>query len=269
MKIIALSDSHCSGRPSSWTSLFDKRTVGLFNYHYLRKHQHNQKYMDIAVDYILSNPPDIVVCTGDITTSGEPSEYKIACEQLRPLVEDKRFDFFYVPGNHDNYVKCTLCSNALKKAVKYLNRNKFELDDMPYDIRTDELDFCFVNESYPVHMLMSHGTLKKNSQEYLLKWINDNSKRPKVLVGHYPLFETENLFVRWRHKLYGQKEIVKLQNERKLDLSISGHVHNPTCRINDRGRGNIIVGSVTRNACLAEIEYNKKKDLFQYNKIDL
>ena len=269
MKIIALSDTHCSSRPSSWSILFDKRTVGLFNYHYLRQHQHDQTYMDIAVEYILSNPPDIVVCTGDITTSGEPSEFEISCKKLKPLVDDKRFDFFYVPGNHDHYVKCPICGDALRKAVKYLNHDKFELDSMPYAFGTKELDFCFVNESYPVHMLLSHGILKKKSNEYILKWLDDNSGKPKVLVGHYPLFETENYLVRWRHKLYGQKEIVKKQKENKLDLSISGHVHHPTCRINDNGRGNIIVGSVTRNACLAEVDYNNEKDVFKYRKIDL
>ena len=269
MKIIALSDSHFCGQPSSWTSLFDKRSIGLFNHHYLRKHQHDQKYLDIAIEYILDNPPDMVVCTGDITTSGEPSEFDFSAEKLKPLVDDKRFDFFYVPGNHDNYVKSPICRNALDNSVKYLNGGKFDFDGLPFAFTTEELDFCFVNESFPVHMILSHGMLKKTALEYLLKWINDESGKPKVMVGHYPLFETENILVRWRHKLYGQKELLKLHKEGKLDLDICGHVHNPTPRIDDRGRGEIIVGSVTRNACLASIEYNKNDDIFNYKRIDL
>ncbi|MCF7790450.1 MAG: metallophosphoesterase [Victivallales bacterium] len=269
MKILALSDTHYSGEPSSWTSLFDKRSVGLFNYHYLRRHRHNQRNLQKAVDYILKNPPDIVFCTGDITTSGEPSEFNFSKEKLKPLVEDNRFDFFYIPGNHDNYVKDRNCQKALDEAVIYFNKNKFSFNDMPYSFHTNELDFCLVNESYPVHMLMSHGILKKKSRKYILDWINKKTGRPKVMIGHYPLFETENLLVRWRHRLYGQKKIAEMQKKGKLDLSVCGHVHKPIPAIDERGRGEIIVGSATGNACLAEIVYNKEKDVFHYKKIKL
>jgi UDP-2,3-diacylglucosamine pyrophosphatase LpxH len=269
MKILALSDSHCCGKPSSWTSLFDKRTIGLFNHHYLRKHQHDQKYMDLAVEYILANPPDVVICTGDITTSGEPSEFEMSINKLKPLVEDKRFDFFYVPGNHDNYVKNHICNNALNESLKYLNTGKFDLANMPYLFKTPEVDFCFVNESYPINLLLSSGKMKKKTLEFLYKWIESETAKPKIMVGHYPLEEEQNLFVRWRHKLYGQKKIIDFMRKGRLDLSICGHVHNPTSKINDKGRGEIIVGSVTRNACLAAIEYTKDNDVFNYKRIDL
>ena len=269
MKILALSDSHGHGKPSNWTILFDKRVVGLFNYHYLRKHQHSQKYLEMAVEYALENPPDIVLCTGDITTGGEPSEFEYNLKMLKPLVDDKRFDFFYVPGNHDCYVKDTSCVNAMKNAVEVLNKGRFTIDDLPYVFEKEDAEFCFVNENYPVHMLMSHGMLKKKDSEFIESWIKNGSGKKKILVGHYPLFETENMLVRWRHRLYGQKKVAELQKKGMLDLSICGHVHKPTPNIDERGRGEVIVGSVTKNGSLAEIEYNKGNDIFTYKKIDL
>ena len=269
MKILAISDPHYHGKPSSWTILFDKRVVGLFNYHYLRKHQHTQEYLQFAVDYILENPPDIVLCTGDVTTDGEVSEFEYIIKILKPLVNDKRFDFFYVPGNHDYYVKDKKCVGALKNAVEVLNKNRFTLESMPYIFEKENIEFCFVNESYPVHMLMSHGILKKKDADFVVNWIKNENGKKKVLVGHYPLFEKENMLVRWRHKLYGHKEIMELHRQGKLDLAICGHIHKPIPAINERGRGEVIVGSVTKNGSLAEIDYNDEKDIFTYHRIDL
>ena len=268
MKIVVFSDSHSCGKPSSWASLFDKRVIGLFNFHYRRQHQHNQKWLYRMVDYILNDPPDVVICTGDISTSGEPSEFKEASEILEPLIKDSRIKFFYVPGNHDYYVKNPICFNALKDIFYYLNKGRYRFDDLPFSISVEGVDFCFVNECYPVNLLISTGKMKAETASYINRWIEDGSKRPKVLVGHYPLLE-EHSILRFRHKLYGQNMIRDKLEDKKLDLSLCGHVHTPHIDIDESGRGEIIIGSVTRNACGAKIEYDYKKNIFSYEKIDL
>lgn len=208
MKILIFSDSHVCGPPSGWEALFDKRVVGLFNHHYLRKHHHNQAYLDEALKYIDKNPPDMVLCTGDITTSSEPSEFEVTCQKLAPLVNDKRFKFFFIPGNHDNYVDNPVCQQAMKDAVKYLNNGRFCFEDLPYHYETDELDFSFVNECFPVNLILSCGMMKKDTQEYLYRWLDRKKTKPKVLIGHYPLDEG-NPVMRCRHRLYGQKKIIE------------------------------------------------------------
>ena len=268
MKIVAFSDSHACGRPSGWASLFDKRVVGLFNYHYRRQHQHQQKWLHEMVKYILDTLPDVAICTGDISTSGEPSEFKETCDILKPLVNNPKINFFYVPGNHDNYVKDSLCFKALQETFFYLNSEKYKFENLPFSILLGDADFCFVNECYPVNLVLSTGIMKKNTVDYVYNWIKQKSSKPKILVGHYPLRE-EHSFLRFRHKLWGQKKILDELQRKTLDLSLCGHVHSAKADIDDTGRGEIIIGSVTRDACGALIEYDCTNNTFIYNKIDL
>ena len=268
MKIVAFSDSHACGQPSGWASLFDKRVVGLFNYHYRRQHQHNQKWLHEMVKYILDTSPDVVLCTGDISTSGEPSEFRETCEILKPLVNNPNINFFYVPGNHDYYVNNSLCFKALKETFKYLNSGKYKFEDLPFSTSLGGVDFCFVNECYPVNLVLSTGIMKKNTVDYVYNWIKQKNSKPKILVGHYPLQE-EHSILRFRHKLWGHKKILNELQGENLDLSICGHVHSAAADIDDAGRGEIIVGSVTRDACGAQIEYDSTNNVFTYSKIDL
>ena len=268
MKIAVFADSHGCGQPSSWTSLFDKRVIGLFNYHYRRQHQHDQKWLVKMVEYILETTPDVAICAGDISTSGEPSEFKSTCDILKPLVDNPKINFFFVPGNHDYYVKAPSCIKALKETYSYLNKGKYNFEDLPFSLLLKDLDFCFVNESYPINLFLSSGIMKKKTADYVYDWINRKGSRPKILVGHYPLREKHPI-LRFRHRLYGQKKIAEELTKKNIDLSLCGHVHSANVDLDDTGRGEMIVGSVTRNACGALIEYNKAKDVFTYNKIDL
>jgi len=208
MKILVFSDSHASGYPSSWKAFFDKRAIGLFNHVYIRKHRHDQELLGAMVKKILEISPDIVFCTGDVTTDGEPSEFDICKKILSPLVDNKKFEFYYIPGNHDYYVNDKTCHDALKNAFHYLNRGRVELDKLPHAFTYKGVDFCLVNESYPVFLVLSTGIMKKKSSDFILKWCSKDKKHPKVLIGHFPLIE-DHPILRIRHKLWGEKRVLK------------------------------------------------------------
>jgi len=82
-----------------------------------------------------------------------------------------------------------------------------------------------------------------------------------VLVGHYPLWE-DHPWLRVRHRLWGEDEALRLLKNGEIDLSLCGHVHRPYAKIDERGRGEICAGSVTRNGCVTLIDYDKSKDVF-------
>ena len=268
MKIAVFADSHAYGGHSSWNAFFDKRAIGLLNYLYFRKHRHRQETLEKMVSKIIEIKPDVVICAGDVTTSGELSEFDIACKYMKPLVENKSFDMFYIPGNHDYYVEDDRCIKALKDTFYYLNRGKLELEDLPISIIIKEIDFCFVNVCKPSNLILSTAVISKKNRNYILKWAESDTKRPKVLVDHYPLIE-EHPLIRCRHRLYGEKEVLAALKSKKIDLSLCGHVHIPTVRIDNKGRGEIITGSITSNRSFALIEYNEREDKFEYSKISV
>ena len=266
MKIAVFADSHAYGGHSGWNAFFDKRAIGLLNYLYFRKHRHKQELLGKMVSKIIEIKPDIVICAGDVSTSGELSEFDIACTYLKPLVENENFDMFYVPGNHDYYVEDKKCFKALKETFYYLNRGKLKLEDLPKSIIIKGVNFCFVNVCKPSNLFLSSAVMSKQNSDYILKWAESDTKRPKILVDHYPLIEKHTL-IRCRHRLYGEKKVLSALRNKKIDLSICGHVHYPIADIDDRGRGEIVAGSITANRSFALIEYNEKEDYFKYNRI--
>ena len=56
-----------------------------------------------VVNYILEVKPDVAVCTGDLTSTGQPGEFAKVISILKPLL-DSKIPVLYVPGNHDYYV---------------------------------------------------------------------------------------------------------------------------------------------------------------------
>jgi len=72
-----------------------------------------------------------------------------------------------------------------------------------------------------------------------------------------------------RHRLFGQKRLLKLMEDRKIDLSLCGHVHKPFLRVDDSGRGECCAGSVTRNGSMVEIDYAPESGTFSFHTIHL
>ncbi len=268
MKIAVFSDSHSFEHPSSWNALFDKRAIGLVNYFYIRKHKHKKEYLEKIVEKIIGLSPDVVICTGDLTTSGDKAEFETALKILDPLIENRDFDLLYVPGNHDYYVNDNICYESLKRAFFNINRGRFSLEDLPVSFELKGIDFCLVNVCKPTNLFVSTAIMSKKNQSFILNWAKEKKGKPKILVEHYPLIE-EHPFLRCRHKLWNEKKVLNALINKDIDLSLCGHVHWPTARVDERGRGEIIIGSATANKCFALIEYDEKQDLFKYNKLSV
>ncbi len=268
MKIIHFSDPHAGGPAEDWMAYVDKRWVGVFNFSFRRKYQHDQSFLKKAVDYILEQKPDLAVLSGDITSTGQPGEFKIQLDILAPLVRNSQIPLMFIPGNHDCYVYNKRCVDAMKEAVKFLNRDKFTFDDLPVKMTVGDCDFILVNESCPTNLLSSCGYLSKSSSDFVMKECSGKKERPRILVGHYPIIE-DHPVLRVRHRLWGEKEVMKLLRSGIIDLSLCGHVHKPYAKIDGRGRGEICAGSVTRNGCVSVIDYDKGKDVFVWENVFL
>ena len=267
MKIIHFSDPHAGGAAEDWMAYFDKRWVGVFNYRFRRRFRHDLKLLDAAVEYILSERPDVAVCTGDLTSTGQEGEFKRTLEILEPL-RSSDIPIVYLPGNHDCYVKRPKCVKAMKDAVRILNGDDYSFDDLPKVRTIGGIDFLMLNTSRPSNLLCSWGFVSKEDDRWIADVCKAEKSRPRVLVTHYPMFE-DHPILRMRHRLFGQKNILALIEQRAVDLALCGHVHKPYCRVDESGRGENCAGSVTRNGVLSQIEYSPENDKFVFKSIDL
>lgn len=267
MKIIHFSDPHAGGSAEDWMAYFDKRWVGVFNYRFRRRFRHDLTLLERAVDYILAVQPDVAVCTGDLTSTGQPGEFARTLGILEPLVKSG-IPLIYLPGNHDCYVKRPKCVAAMKHAVRYLNGNEYNFDSLPQIRQIGDIDFLMLNTSRPSNLLCSWGFVSKADDQWVNQVCSLEKVRPRVLVTHYPMLE-DHPVLRVRHRLFGQQNILKLMKSGSLDLTLCGHVHKPYCRIDGTGRGENCAGSVTRNGVLSCIEFDSEKNRFKFESIDL
>lgn len=267
MKIIHFSDPHAGGSAEDWMAYLDKRWVGVFNYRFRRRFRHDLALLEKAVDYILSVRPDVAVCTGDLTSTGQAGEFARTLKILEPLVKSD-IPLIYLPGNHDCYVKRPKCVAAMKEAVSYLNGEEYEFDSLPRIRTVGGVDFLMLNTSRPSNLLCSWGFVSREDDQWVQRVCSGEKLQPRILVTHYPMFE-DHPILRTRHRLFGQKNILKLMQKREIDLALCGHVHKPYCRVDESGRGENCAGSVTRNGVISCVEYIPELDKFTFESIDL
>ncbi len=268
MKIVHFSDSHAGGSFSGCRSLFDKRLAGFVNYCLFRKNCHDQAILDLFCEKVLDIMPDLVVCSGDITSTGHPSEFDIALRKLEPILRNSQIRFLYVPGNHDKYVDDILCREALSLAYKKINGNSVRLEDLPVRIRIGECEFILADETATTNIFSSCGYLRREDASSIAKWCEEDNGCPKVLIGHFPIIE-QHPFLRFRKRLWGQRLIARYLRERKISLSLFGHVHKPYSKLDAKGRGEICAGSITKYRSFELIEYYKDNDVFTCHRIFL
>ena len=71
----------------------------------------------------------MAVCTGDLTSAGQPGEFAQVLKILEPL-KNSDIPLIYTPGNHDCYVDQPKCVAAMQQAGAELSQGKYFFDDI-------------------------------------------------------------------------------------------------------------------------------------------
>jgi len=267
MKIVHFSDPHAGGPAEDWMAYIDKRWVGAFNYQFRRKFKHDLKKLENAVSYILDTRPDVAVCTGDLTSSGQPGEFEKVRGILAPL-RDSAVPLIYLPGNHDCYVPRPRCVAAMKGMVDYLANGRYTFDALPIRLELAGAEFLLFNTSRPSNLLCSWGFTAKSDIAFIERECSKSHSLPRIMVTHYPMLD-DHPYLRMRHRLFGQKPLIELLKAGEIDLSMVGHVHYPSLKVDADGRGECCAGSVTRNGSMVEIDCDPATRTFRYRTITL
>ncbi len=261
MRIIHFSDTHFATCPEHLLfAFFDKRILGLTNYITRRRKKMHDEYLAETVETIQNLKPDVVVCSGDITVIGSEREFKGACKRLQPLVDDRSFEFFYIPGNHDAYCNAKNCRRALHESFARLNRNRWRLADMPQEMTIGNVSFFLLNEDRPTNIFLSTGYIDGNTKARLQEWLQKpkkNKAETKVLVGHHPSRLADGAKMGFRRRLVGGEIINAALNNGQLDIALCGHIHDSFVRRFANGALEICAGSLTMNGRLAQIDIDE------------
>ncbi len=259
MRIIHFSDIHAARWIQDPRGFFDKRLLGAFNYLLRRSHSHHWHYVDAAVRKIRELSPDIVICTGDLTTLSQPIEFEMARLALKPLVEDESFDLLYVPGNHDDYVRDAASKAALLETFQFMNRGRYELSNLPQSVEypKDNIRFLMLNQAVPAALHMSNGMIDNRTYEWLANELSTGSASPTtrtVMVAHFPIFDRAGKELSVRRGCKNNKSLRDAFLNGLVHVSLCGHIHDHFARWEKNGSVEFCAGSLTHTGIFNMIE---------------
>lgn len=176
MRVAHISDLHVEVPPRV-DQLLSKRAVGAVNLYLLGRHAHFSPGTVVAlVEALLREAPDLVLCTGDLTSTATPEEFERARAVLQPIVE--RFPFLTIPGNHDVYTRGSVGRFA-RCFGEWANGGEF-----PFVLHQGGVDFVAVDVVRPDWL--SRGLLPAE-QLARLDALLAGGHAPAVVLVHYPL----------------------------------------------------------------------------------
>ena len=219
--------------------------LGCLN-HLLRRRQHfRPERLEIAAARLGALAPDWIVCTGDLTSTGSPAEFKVAREAIGPLLKRALRGSIYVPGNHDAYVRDPACREALEQTCAILN-NGPGIGSFPREVNDRGLRMLLLDEASPTAPWMSSGRLDPNT----VRWLGETLAQPRqeregrVLVGHFPLGRADGRRLPRRRGLEGAETLAALAARGAYDVALCGHIHH-AFRRDDPRTIELCAGSLT------------------------
>ena len=257
MKILHLSDMHLGNWPSGFGWLLDKRVLGVFTQHVRRRSHQDFDCVERLLPLVERIKPDVVVCTGDLGSIAEPSEFERALTVLKPLAERYGERFMYVPGNHDAYVGHRRNRSALEGIC--LELNGFRRDAFPAERMFGNVRFIMVDAAAPMPPWKSAGRLTDDAKqrlEAMLQRQREEGER-RVVVCHFPMANYDGGSLGWRRRISAERELRQWAEEGLFDVLLCGHLHKPFVR---KGNGWTQVCSgamtITRRVAVIDVAEN-------------
>jgi Icc protein len=162
--------------------------------------------LERAIDEVNELKPDVVVCTGDLTTFGYRPEFQQAREYLDRLECDA---FVVIPGNHDS------------RNVGYVHFEEL-FGDRSSVLRKDGVTFVAVDSTDPD---LDHGQIGRGRYHWIEEQFAGEAEL-KVFVMHHHLLPVPGTG-RERNIVYDAGDAIECLQRSGVDLVLCGHKHVP------------------------------------------
>jgi 3',5'-cyclic AMP phosphodiesterase CpdA len=176
MRIAHFTDIHVE-LPLRPHELASKRLVAWANLTLFGRSDHfTHQTVEALVARIVAEAPDLVVCTGDLTSTGTEREFMRARALLAPIID--RFPFVCIPGNHDLYTP-----DGAAPFKRHFGA--FSGDAVyPFTHTFGEVDVVGIQGARPA--LTSQGVVSGEQLRDLDRLLA-KGHRPALVLSHYPL----------------------------------------------------------------------------------
>lgn len=224
VRIAHLSDLHYHFR-STLKEVMSKRILGLANLYIKgRVHHFDPGVAAAAIQSVVSDAPDAVAITGDLTALATSREFELARQALDPILS--QFPTFIIPGNHDVYTRGSVHSHRMETWFgPWLKGDTSELI-YPTHHRIGPVTVWGMN---PCRATVGSSGLIQEDELERLKALLVTPRSPqefRMLMIHYPLLDFRGQVVnKWTRRLNNRDQLVRALAQNPVDLVIHGHDH--------------------------------------------
>ena len=267
IKIAHFSDIHIFCLPNNKLELISKKFLGSLNFIFKRRHYIDYSKISSFIKYIEKKQYDIIVFTGDATTISTAKEFRIAYRYLAKLIKNENIEFLTIPGNHDTYInnKKLLAHNL--NFHYHLNRKRWK--NFPIMTSSHGIDFFLSHQAIPNDFFHSNGLFRENEIQALNKFLEQNPKNEKIILGHYPLLGEKGKELSFRRKLKNHQLLNSILQNDRVSFYLCGHIHKHFKQYIGKKTIQISSGSLTLNKTFNSIYYNPEDKSFSQKWINL
>ncbi|MCC7145114.1 MAG: metallophosphoesterase [Phycisphaeraceae bacterium] len=210
--------------------LLGKRFLGQSNLWLRRRHQFSPAPLSMVVQRVAAIRPDLILFSGDLSTTALPGEFAQAADIFRPLLE--RFPCLMVAGNHDRYTYRSCRRRSLEQQF-----GRYIPDAFPHLKAIGPRWQLLALDSAVPRLLTSRGRLGEaqiRAAEENLRSLD--CSQGLVTLCHYPIFTPVSVHPRWEHRLADAPRWVKAMETARQEgrwpgrmVYVHGHIHEPWC----------------------------------------
>lgn len=218
LRIVHLGDLHFH---QTWVwpwQLLGKRALGQTNLWLNRRRRFRQKLWPEFAKRIAELAPDLILASGDMSTTSLLGEFAQARRALEAL---PHAPLRVVPGNHDRYT------------IRSHRRREFEACFAPWTATTwparwreKGVEIIGLDPTRPT-VLHASGSLSPEAMQRLSEFLRSAPPGPVIVLCHYPLGTPPNMPDEPRHHALEQRRELRaaLARSGRPIVYLHGHVH--------------------------------------------
>lgn len=214
MRLAHLSDLHFGA--STW-NLFSKRILGTLNWLLRRRHDFIHERLDPLPALFSELKVDLILVTGDLTTTGLPAELCAAQEALGRFEQP----LLLLPGNHDQYTRGSFRRKTFYKwCANPTTTYSLREHGLEHHVLANGWNLILLDTAPATPLRFSGGHFSP-ALEARLETLLASLQGPTLVANHFPYFLTPKR----DHRLLRGEALEQLLARHRVRLYLHGHTH--------------------------------------------
>ncbi len=225
MRIALIGDIHSYRLLVPPWRLMGKRLVGQANLWLNRRHKFNTRLLERLVERVGVLEPDLVLMSGDLTTTSLEGEFQDVAQMMLPLIS--RFPTLAVPGNHDRYTFTSARRRVMETMLPAMVPGRWP----HFRSLTDRWHLLALDSAVP-RVFNSRGRIgRRQLRNIRRETAHLTDQDGLIILCHYPVKAPPRAFpLTWDHKLADSFRLRRMLMKCPARLLyLHGHIHRPWC----------------------------------------